>query len=451
VSRKPTAQSSTMPQMAKGAFAIVFTVQFVTAMGNNGMQAILPAIGREIGIKDYLIAGIFSLSALLWAIGSPLWAKQADKRGRKPLIILGMGGFAVSMLGCAAVVTVGLHHLALPMVVFAGFLLARAIFGLLGSAAPPASQAYLAERTGREGRTAAIAALAGAFGLGTVIGPAVAPFFKIPDSWPAPLAYVGQAGPMVAFAVIALGVMVWVMKGLPETWPLPEAAEPQTEFPSHAPAKAQPLWKDKRVQPFLIYGLLVSACQTAQYQTLGFLIIDKVGVPPLQAQGYITLAMMAGAGAGLFAQWGLIKIFNMSPRQLLRWGALAAGIANLMTAFAPSYGLVVAGFALSSLGYGLARPGYSAGASLAVGGADQARAAGAVAAVNGLNTVAAPLFVLLYEAYGPAPYVTNAVILVAMLFYAFRNGALSGTGTDAAPTEPGAEASLDRNSGASGF
>jgi MFS family permease len=435
--------------MAKGALAIVFSVQLVTAIGNTGMQSVLPAIGRQIGIPDFLIAGIFSLSALLWAICSPFWAREADRRGRKPLIMLGMAGFAVSMMLCAGVVAAGLRHLAGPLVIFLVFLLARAIFGFLGSAAPPASQAYLAERTDRGGRTSAIAALAAAFGMGTAIGPAIAPIFAPGPTAPKPLAAIGLSGPMIAFSLIAFGVLIWVIKGLPEIWP-----------PAHNPAaeaqvggeKQPPLWKDPRVKPFLIYGLLVASCQTAQYQTLGFLIIDKLNLPPLQAQSFTALAMMAGAVAGMLAQWGLIKVFNMSPRLLIRWGALAAALANLITAFAPNYFVVAAGFTLSSLGYGLARPGYSAGASLAVDQKDQARAAGAVAAVNGLNTVIAPAFVLLYEHFHPGPYLLNLVILIAMLIYTFRNPALAASSEAPPPdNDAAAEASLESNSAGSGF
>ncbi len=63
----------------------------------------------------------------------------------------------------ALVVSAGLHHLAPPMVIFVLFLLCRALFGGFGSAANPATQAYLAERTTREERTQAMATLAGAF------------------------------------------------------------------------------------------------------------------------------------------------------------------------------------------------------------------------------------------------------------------------------------------------
>ena len=36
-----------------------------------------------------------------------------------------------------------------------------------------------------------------------------------------------------------------------------------------------------------------------------------------QAQGFIAIAMMFGAVAGLLAQWGIIRMFEMTPRQLI--------------------------------------------------------------------------------------------------------------------------------------
>lgn len=395
------------------AFAILFGVSVATALGNTGMLSVLPAIGREIGIPDALVAGIFSLSAVLWAVTSPFWARQSDLRGRKPLIMLGLAGFAVSMTLCAIVVSAGLHHLAPPMVIFVLFLLARALFGGFGSAANPATQAYLADRTRREERTQAMASLAGAFGLGTVVGPLLAPLFVLP--------VVGLAGPMIAFAALAAAMLVVVHRGLPETFTPGRGETPprrRMELPWRGESAA--LWKDPRLKPFLIFGFLVATCQTAQTQTLGFLIIDKLGLSPIKAQGFITLAMAAGAVAGLLAQWGLIRMFRMGPRELMRWGVAAAALGNIVVAFAPDYAAVAIGYAIASLGYGFARPGFTAGASLSVEAKDQAGAAGAIAAINGLNVVVAPLFVLLYEQIGWAPFVLNTVILLAMLVYALR-------------------------------
>ena len=424
-------------RLPRRAFAIISGVSVATALGNTGMQSVLPAIGRQIGFPDYLVAAIFSLSALLWAFSSPFWARQSDRSGRKPMMLVGLGGFMVSMICCGVVVGAGVRHLATPIVIFVMFLLARALFGLFGAAANPATQAYVAERTDREARTGAMAALAGAFGLGTIIGPAVAPLFVLP--------VVGLAGPMFAFAVIAFGMMVVVARYLPET--RPSAAVRAVEAAARAAMEkgAKPLLRDPRLTPFLIYGFLLAACQTAQGQTLGFLIIDKLGLPPIQAQGYTAVAMMGGAIAGLLAQWGLIRMFGMGPRDLLRWGAGVAAAANLLVAFAPTYSLVVIGYALSSIGYGFCRPGFTAGASLAVSQAEQARAAGAIAAVNGVNVVVAPLFVLLYGAWHPAPFLLNMAILGGLLIFALANGVLGRAGADPTTEDESTQSTLEQS------
>jgi MFS family permease len=423
-----------MAGVPRRAFAIIFGVSLATALGNTGLISVLPAIGRSIGIPDPMVAAIFSLSALLWAFSSPAWAKASDRYGRKPLMIVGLAGFMVSMALCGVVVSAGLHKLSTPIVIFGMFLLARALFGLFGAAANPATQAYVAERTPREKRTQAMASLAGAFGLGTVIGPFLAPLFIYP--------VIGLAGPLYTFALIA-GVMLFVVWRYLKETPVEEPQAPRAEKGS-AGAKETPMWQDHRVAPFLLYGFIVATCQTAQAQTLGFLIIDTLKMSPAQAQYFIAIAMMFGALAGLLAQWGLIRMFEMTPRQLLRWGVIVAALGNVMVAFAPSYYAVVAGYAISSLGFGFARPGFTAGASLAVEAKDQARAAGAIAAVNGINVVLAPFFVWLYQHIGPAPFVLNAILLFLMLVYAFKNPSLKNADPTPTGEDVGALATLER-------
>jgi MFS family permease len=427
-----SATDSSEPRLPPRSFAILFSVSVIVAIGNTGMQSVLPAIGRQIGIRDYLVAAIFSLSALLWAIMSPIWARQSDLRGRKPLIMLGLAGFMISMTLCGLVVSAGLRHWAAPLVIFFLFLFARATFGLIGSASNPATQAYVAERTSRAERTQQMAGLAGAFGLGTIVGPAIAPLFVIP--------VLTLAGPMFAFALIAAAMLVVVFRFLPES----EGPKRDGRPFSQAGRSSSSLWKDPRLVPFLIYGFLVATCQTGQGQTLGFMIIDKLHVTPIQAQGFTAVAMMAGAVAGLLAQWGLIRMFQMSPRTLMIWGVALAALANLITAFAPNYWTVVIAYALSSLGYGFARPGFTAGASLTVQMSEQAQAAGAIAMVNGLNVILAPLFVMLYEAFNPAPFLLNAAILVGLFAYAMTNGILRKAGEGGNADEEATVAALER-------
>jgi MFS family permease len=439
--------AATPEQVRARSFAILFGVSVVTALGNSGMQSVLPAIGRQIGIPDPMVAAIFSLSALLWALVSPFWARQSDLRGRKPLIMLGLAGFALSMIACGVVVSAGVRHFATPMIIFGFFLLGRAVFGLFGSASNPATQAYVAERTTREQRTQSMSTLAGAFGLGTIVGPLVATMFVLP--------VVGLAGPLFAFAVIAAAMLAAVARWLPEerTPPLPLNDAERRFAPAEAEAgladggggKARPLWRDPRLTPFLIYGFLIASCQSIIQQILGFLIIDKVGLPPMQALDYTKMAWMMGAIAGLLAQWGLIRMFAMSPRHLLRWGAGLAAAGSLLMALAPDYWTVVIAFALCNLGFAFARPGFTAGSSLAVGPSEQARAAGAIAAVNGVNIIFAPFFVGLYGRIHIAPFLVTLLILFGLMVFAFVHPGLRRAGEQPTSEEDATVSILEKS------
>ena len=432
------AAASTLP---KRAFAIIFCSSVATAIGNTGLISVLPLIGRSLAIPDEMVVAIFSLSAILWAVSSPFWARASDRYGRKPLMMVGLSGFMISMTVCGAVVSAGLGRLAAPMAIFGMLLLGRALFGLFGAASNPANQAYVADHTPREERTQAMASLAGAFGLGTVFGPWLAPYFIYP--------VVGLAGPLFTFAAIAAAMLFVVWRFLPESR---RRGEPPQDASAEAEAvagevadKVRPMWKDPRVIPFALYGFVVATCQTAQQQTIGFLVIDKLGVSPLAAKDSIAMAMAFGAIAGLLAQWGLIRMFQMTPRQLLRWGVICGAGGNLLVAVAPDYHTVVAGYALASLGFGFARPGFTAGSSLAVGWKDQARVAGAIAAVNGVNAVFAPAFMALYRANHAAPFYLNMALMLCLLAYALVSKPLRNADPVAVSREDATMATIERS------
>lgn len=413
------------------AFAILFAVLLSSAAGNTALQTVLPAIGREVGIPDVLISSIFSLSALLWGVMSPVWARMSDKRGRKPMVILGMAGFAVSMLGFGFFILMGLKGLMVPLAVFAGAALSRAIFGLVGSASNPAAQAYVADRTAPADRTNAMATMASASGLGTILGPAVAPFLVFP--------LLTLSGPMFAFALIAGIVLVVAMRGLPEAPDeIPERAGETVREP-----RARVRWNDRRIMPFVIYGFLLASAQTVNQQTLGFMVIDQLRISPAKAAAFAGVAMMAGAVASLLAQWGLIRMLRLTPRQLLWLGAGCAALGNLIVAFSPDYHTLVVGFALCSLGYGFARPGFTAGASLSVGHEEQGAVAGAISAINGASVIIAPVLgVALYKWAHPSPYLMNVALLLGLLAYALIDPVMRRVGDARAPREARDEAQV---------
>jgi MFS family permease len=386
------------------AFAILFAVSLIAAAGNMALQSVLPAIGREFRLSDTLVAGAFAISALMWTVASPFWARLSDTLGRKRVMMIGLAGFVVSMSGFGLAATSGLEQWLGAGLAFVMMGVARTVYGVFGSAAPIASQAYVADRTTPEQRTQAMSLLASAQGLGTVIGPALAPFFVLP--------MIGLAGPMYAFALFGLLALVVVWRRLPsgEVVRIPSPS-------GHRGDAGKGLWKDPRIRGYLLYGLFVTGAQAANISVLGFHIIDELsaaGIAAREAQPFIGIAMLAGAAATLMAQWGLIPLLRLQPADLMRWGAALALVGNLMSIASPGYYGVVVGYAVVSMGIGFARPGFIAGSSLSVEPHEQGAIAGLMMSLAGLSFLAPPVIgVALYELAEPAPFLANAILLAA--------------------------------------
>ena len=83
--------------LSRERFALLFAVMLVAASGNTAMQSLMPAIGRELGVADLWVAVAFSLSAVIWVLTAPYWARRADHRGRRALMRLGLYGFIASL------------------------------------------------------------------------------------------------------------------------------------------------------------------------------------------------------------------------------------------------------------------------------------------------------------------------------------------------------------------
>jgi MFS family permease len=400
----------------KGRFALLFAVMLVAASGNTAMQSLMPAIGRGLGMPDVWVAVAFSLSAVVWVVMAPYWARRADRRGRRALMRLGLYGFIASMLVCGAMLALGLAGVVAPSVAFLVFMVGRTLYGGFGSASPPAVQAYVAARTEGEQRTNALAAIASSFGLGTIIGPAVAPLFIL-----APL---GLAGPLIAFALIGGVVLAALVLRLPDDTPRNEAEGPLADYPAMGGAaaaaprdrNAPPLaWRDPRVLPWHMIGIVGGHGQAALLGVIGFLIIDRLQLPIEAAQHSIAIVLIAGAAASLLAQWWLIPLFALTPRQLVLWGALLAAAGTVLTGIAAGIYAITLSFALASLGFAFFRPGFTSGASLAVSPPEQNAVAGMVTSVNGVAYIAGPAVgVWLYTKAMPLPFALTGALMLAL-------------------------------------
>lgn len=407
--------------LPRGRFALLFSVMLVAAAGNTAMQSLLPAIGRVLAVPDIWVAFAFTLSAILWVVAAPYWARRADRRGRRALMRFGLTGYIASMLICGAALAAGLAGQLSALTVFVLFFLGRGLYGALGSASPGAVQAYIAARTDGEQRVKAMALLASSFGLGTILGPAVAPLFIFPP--------LGLSAPLIVFAGIGAVVLVLIVLRLPDDTPKNPARGPIASYPaigggdpgtiSEDPAPRPLRWGDRRVRPWLIAGIAGGHGQAILLTVTGFLVIDRMALAPDHAQQWIAIVLMVGALATLAGQWWLIPQLQLTPGQLITWGAIAAAAGTAVTGLATgAYGITL-GYALASLGFGLFRPGFTSGASLAVDTHEQNAVAGMVTAVNGLAYVAAPpLGVALYMAALPLPFLATAAAMLGLAGWA---------------------------------
>lgn len=420
-----------------GRVVLLFLVMLVAAAGNTAMQSTLPAIASHLKIADVWVSLAFSWSALLWVITAPKWAQLSDQRGRKLLMQVGMFGFISSMILCGIVLWMGLHAIISPVAAFILFAVFRSLYGAFGSAAPPAVQAYVAARTERAERTKALSWLASSFGLGTVIGPAVAHFLIFEP--------LGLAGPLIMFAAFGIGVAIVLQLRLPTDTPrfaargavaaYPSAAsmaqpEFEPEFETESGAIEQSTheivklpWRDQRMWKWLLAGLIGGHAQAILLGVVGFLVRDRLGLqaqPSLAVQA-IGSVMFIGAMATLLAQWGLIPMLSMTPRNLVLAGSVLAAIGVIITGASYDFYGISMGYALASLGFGLFRPGFNAGASLAVHRHEQGDVAGKIASVNGGAYIIAPaLGVALYNVWAPSTFILITASLAYLVIWGWR-------------------------------
>ncbi|WP_088310322.1 MFS transporter [Novosphingobium sp. B 225] len=401
--------------------ALLFMVMLVTAAGNTAMQSVMPAIGTALKVQDFWISLAYTWSALLWMICAPMWARKSDKRGRKAMMAIGLTGFITSFSLCGLALYLGLNGYLGPIATLLVFATFRSLYGWFGSAAPPAVQAYVASRTSRAERTQSLSLISSSFGLGTVLGPALAPLLIMPQ--------LGLVSPFLAFALIALAVLVALRLRLPNDDPAYAArgdvmaapfsansniaarGAPDAESEEHLPEEVPDLaWTDRRLRPWLVAGLLGGHAQAATMGIVGFLVLDRLGLraTPELGAGPTGLVLMAGALATLLAQWGIIPLWHLGPRASSLWGMALAGAGVAVLSVGHDLHAIIVGMGLASLGFGLFRPGFTAGASLAVSRAEQGQSAGIVASVNGAAYIVAPALGVWF--YGHNPWIGFAVI-----------------------------------------
>jgi MFS family permease len=410
------------PEGPRPTFRLLFACLAIVGIGNSMLFAVLPPIARETDMPDWCVSAIFTVSAILWVLTSPVWGRASDTRGRKPMIVLGLSAYAVSTVSFTLVAAFGLAgHVGWP-ILFVSLAVARCVFGGFGSATNPAAQAYVADTTPPAIRTREIAAITSAFAFGSAGGPALAA---------ALISNFGLLAPLYSVAALAsLGALAAYIY-------LPNIPITAMAKKSAAPSSVWRLAVDRRVRTWLVVGVILSACTAVMYQQLSFYFMDRLGVAPRDGAALVGVSLALGAMAQIVAQLGLLPRLSLSPRGLIVAGTIIVAMGTGLTAIGDNFGALAAAQGLVGLGFGLARPGFTGGASLSVGPDDQGSVAGLVVAANGAGFVVAPIFGAgVYALIShQAPFILCTLVLIGLAIFCMQSKAIVGKPMEESPAD----------------
>ncbi len=127
---------------------ILFGMMFIVMVGFGIIMPILPFYAESMGATATHLGLLFALYSILQFLLAPYWGRLSDRLGRRPVILIGLLGFALSFI------LFGLSNRLWEL--FA----ARALGGALSSAVLPTTMAYIADITTEDPRGSGMGMLA---------------------------------------------------------------------------------------------------------------------------------------------------------------------------------------------------------------------------------------------------------------------------------------------------
>jgi MFS transporter, DHA1 family, tetracycline resistance protein len=176
------------------ATSVLFITVMIDLIGFGIVLPLLPSYAARFQVSETaigIVVGSFSLMQFLLA---PWWGRLSDRIGRRPVLLVGLAGSCLSYLLFALAGS------------FWILLLSRMLAGGMGATVNVA-QAYLADVTPAHRRARAMGLIGAAFGLGFVLGPAIA---GLTIRW-------GTRAPGLVAASISLASFTLAWWRLPET------------------------------------------------------------------------------------------------------------------------------------------------------------------------------------------------------------------------------------------
>ena len=367
----------------KSLFILSFTL-LVVMLGYGIAMPMLPFYIEKFGVGGKEFGWMMASYSFMQLICAPLWGLLSDRFGRKPILAVGVLGYAVSffMFGMAKS--------------FSVLFIARALSGVLSSATNPTAMAYVGDNAQPDERSQSMGQLGAMIGLGVILGPLLGGLLST-DSLSLPF-FVGAGLALLAFLLVLLL--------LPESRPQQTAAEkarapfagmlPQYRAVLRGPAGA-----------LLVLILLISFGLANLQNMVGLYAVDKLNADTTQ----VSAVWMVMGVTMIAVQGGLVGWLSKRVREmrLIRVSLLVGAVGFVVMAQAENLVQLLAVLAFIMLALSLLSPSLNASISR-YGGEHQGALMGVNNAMISLGRVLGPL-------WGGYLYDMN-------MDYAFYSGAL---------------------------
>ena len=370
---------------------------FTVGLGQSFVFVLVPPLARDLGLSEVQTSSIFAISAMAWALTSAFWGRASDRYGRRNIAILGLIGYAVSLIALITPLFLAEKNILNLTLLFPALILGRLINGLLGSATRPASFAYVADITTKEKRTVKFARMESSFLVGTVVGPLVGGFLFL----------ITKETPFYLFSFLAMIAAIGIYFNL----------EPSDRSYKKSKDKSKIKWYSQTIWPFLSVAAVLSLCQASLLQSIGFYITDLFSylddLPILISMTFTLLAISTIASQYFFTDAFPINNFN-----LLLFGTLTLIFSYFTMAFLQSISIYYLSVILLGIGFGMTRPALASSLSIAQSPENQGTAAGYLGSVIPIGHMTTPFIAMPIYAYNPSYlYYFSSILCITLILF----------------------------------
>ena len=370
----------------KNLFILSFTLVVVT-LGFGVVIPIIPFYMESLGAGGTELGLLVASYAVMRLIFAPIWGSLSDRLGRKPIMMIGILGYGLTMV---------LFGFATELwMLFA----ARILSGILSSATSPTTMAYIGDSTSEQDRGSGMGILGAAVGLGTIFGPALGGLLAS-DSLSTPFFIAGG----MSFLALLL-TWLWLPESLPK-----DARQPSTK---RIPLPEIRLWWQALSSPIgilLILAFILTCGLMIFYGIFGLYALDKFGFGPEQVGvifmvvGLVSAITQGGLTGLVTRKWGETPIIKI--------GMLGSAISLFLVSLATNYWSLLFTIGLFVFTTALLTPAISALTSKRAE-TQQGMAMGLSNSFMSLGRIAGPLLAgFVFDINAVLPFVSGAVIML---------------------------------------